>query len=166
MARTLSRSCSPSHRRRYSRSPVSHRHAHSHSQRDRTSSRRRSRFPCHRRRRSRTRSPSSLRHRTRHRSRSTSSPSPPPPKSHSPSVVANHHKLKKDEEEKRREKKCGDLFLAHQLFDEFGKRYGNGNLNEVQAFLCLIMIKTSNLARTMHRDIQCGGHYYSTQEHT
>ncbi|XP_020963539.1 uncharacterized protein LOC107608324 [Arachis ipaensis] len=54
----------------------------------------------HRHCRSRTRSPP--RRRTRHRSRSTSSPSPPPPKSRSPSVVANHHKLKKDEEEKRR----------------------------------------------------------------
>ncbi|XLU30796.1 hypothetical protein S245_066862, partial [Arachis hypogaea] len=62
---------------------------------------RRSRFPSHRRRRSRTQSPSSPRRHTRHRSRSTSSPSPPPPKSRSPSVVANHHKLKKDEEEKR-----------------------------------------------------------------
>ncbi|QHO01556.1 GPI-anchored protein [Arachis hypogaea] len=63
-------------------------------------------------------SSSSPRHCIRHRSRSTSSPSPPPPKSRSPSVVANHHKLKKDKEEKRREKKCGDFFLAHQLFDE------------------------------------------------
>ncbi|RYR20036.1 hypothetical protein Ahy_B03g065127 [Arachis hypogaea] len=46
-------------------------------------------------------SSSSPRHCIRHRSRSTSSPSPPPPKSRSPSVVANHHKLKKDKEEKR-----------------------------------------------------------------
>ncbi|XLR68959.1 hypothetical protein S83_019631, partial [Arachis hypogaea] len=47
-----------------------------------------------RHRRSRTRSPP--RRCTRHRSRSTSSPSPPPPKSRSPSVVANHQKLKKE----------------------------------------------------------------------
>ncbi|QHO11778.1 ADP-ribosylation factor GTPase-activating protein [Arachis hypogaea] len=64
-----------------------------------------------RRCRSRTRSPP--RRRTRHRSRSTSSPAPPPPKSRSPSVVANHHKLKKDEEEKRRLRKKKDMaFLA------------------------------------------------------
>ncbi|XLR19415.1 hypothetical protein S83_047327, partial [Arachis hypogaea] len=56
--------------------------------------------------RSRSRSPP--RRRTRHRSRSTSSPSPPPPKSRSPSVVANHHNLKKDEEEKRRMHRTGN----------------------------------------------------------